>query len=121
LINEYRQVRGLRLVEYLEISSCEMSAFIRSIQLHEKTKKELADFKQEVSDAVKELAEFAKDNPVRLAEYLAIRFSTLIGPKPKPDPLEKAIRNLDWLDEYDAERIRIELDALGFEIREKGQ
>lgn len=50
LINEYRQQRGIRLLDWLVIDTPETSAFIRSIQLHEKTKQELADCKQELSD-----------------------------------------------------------------------
>ena len=40
--------------------------------------------------------------------------------KPKPDPLVEVMRELDWSDKY-ADPIRAALDALGFEIREKGQ
>ena len=73
-------------------------------------------FKQEVSDAVEGVLRTIEGRDVYNLKYPLSRF---IISKPKPDPLEDAIRNLDWLDEYDAERIRIELDALGFEIREK--
>ena len=59
LINEYRKQSGVRLLDWLVIDTPEERAFIRSIQLHEKTKQELADckweladFKQKVGDAV---------------------------------------------------------------------
>jgi hypothetical protein len=74
-------------------------------------------YKQEVSDAVKDLA---NDNPVHLAEYLAIRFSTLIDPKPKPDPLVQAMNRLEWCNtDALAKDLRAELDAFGVEIQEK--
>ena len=89
----------------------------RAIERHEA-------FKQEVSDAVEELAEFVKDNPVHLAEYLAIRFHSLIAPKPKPDPLVEVLTEIDhaamWVDKC-AEEIRAALGERGWEIREKGQ
>jgi hypothetical protein len=81
-------------------------ALCRAIEQHEA-------FKQEVSDAV--VLEY------RYVEFTPESLQRFIIPKPELEPLEEAIRNLDWLDEYDAERIRIELDKLGFEIREKGQ
>jgi hypothetical protein len=48
-----------------------------------------------------------------------------IIPAPKPDPLEQVIAECDdgtWetIPEY-AEKFRAALDALGFEIKEKGQ
>lgn len=59
LINEYRVRKCVKPIDYLVIDTPEVMAFIRSIQLHEKTKnelqgvkQELADFRQEVSDAV---------------------------------------------------------------------
>jgi hypothetical protein len=81
-------------------------ALCRAIEQHEA-------FKQEVSDAVE-----AYLNPNnRIYSHSLNRF---IIPKPKPDPLVEAMRHLDWSDKY-ADPIRAALDALGFEIREKGQ
>ena len=144
LINEYRQVRGLRLCEYLEISSCEMSAFIRSIQLHEKTKQELHDLQQKVSDiasAYNQMA-FTVSEP-HLSGYRVIigfdkhayasmchdRLVSLLdflNPKPKPDPLVEVLLDMELSSDqeegqHDAKWLRLKLDALGFEIREKGQ
>jgi hypothetical protein len=82
---------------------------------------ELEAFRREVSDAVKDACNFAKDNPDRWAEYLAIRFSFIIIPKPKPDPLVEALKSLAWDAETSANQLRAQLDAFGFEIREKGQ
>ncbi len=117
LINEYRHQRGIRLLDWLVIDTPETSAFIRSIQLHEKTKKELqdvkqelADFRQEVSDAV--MQEFP--NTGLMPDCLG----KLIIPKPKPDPLVDACNALCW-DFSVAEELRTILDVLGFEIREK--
>jgi hypothetical protein len=86
-------------------------ALCRAIEQHEA-------FKQEVSDAVKELA---NDNPVHLAEYLAIRFSTLIDPKPKPDPLVDVLADTFGASLVNVEDFRAALEARGLEIREKGQ
>jgi hypothetical protein len=91
-------------------------ALCRAIEQHEA-------FKQEVSDAVKDLA---NDNPVHLAEYLAIRFSTLIDPKPKPDPLVEVLLDMELSHDqeqgqHDARYLRAKLEARGLEIREKGQ
>jgi hypothetical protein len=94
-------------------------ALCRAIEQHEA-------FKQEVSNAVKDACKFAKDNPDRWAEYLAIRFSFIIIPKPKPDPLVEIIGEIDdgtWGEtkaEY-AAKLRAALEARGLEIREKGQ
>jgi hypothetical protein len=82
-------------------------------------------FGQEVSDAIKDACKFAKEGPDRLTEYMALRFAFLITPKPKPDPLVKAMEKMGWYiapnGPTDAENFRAALDALGFEIREKGQ
>jgi len=120
LINEYRQQRGIRLLDWLVIDTPENSAFIRSIQLHEKTKQELQDtkqefdnFRQEVSDAV--VAYFKTDNKANLREFIIT--------KPKPDPLVAVLEKMGWYiapnGPTDAENFRAALDALGFEIREK--
>jgi hypothetical protein len=86
-------------------------------------KQELADFKQEVSDAaemaVEAIVEWSDD--IDKAEFL----HQFIISKPKPDPLVEAMKKMGWyLSERfqtDAEKFRAALDALGFEIREKGQ
>jgi hypothetical protein len=127
LINEYRQQRGgFKPIDWLAINTPEASAFIRSIQLHEKTKKELADckqeladFRQEVSDAVSKAIRFCKDGRPASA---AGAIGAFVIPAPKPDPLVEVLVATDDLDyEPQAEAIRAALDALGFEIREKGQ
>lgn len=116
LINEYRVRGGLKPIDWLVIDTPEVSAFIRSIQLHEKTKQELQgvkqelhDFKQEVSDALWDYFR-PYDSP--------LVFQRFIIPQPKPDPLVGVMKYLDWSDKY-ADPIRAALDALGFEIREK--
>jgi len=96
----------LRSATPKQLAVATTEALCRAIEQHEA-------FKQEVSDAV--VLEY------RYVEFTPESLQRFIIPKPELEPLEEAIRNLDWLDEYDAERIRIELDKLGFEIREKGQ
>jgi hypothetical protein len=131
LINEYRQQRGIRLLDWLVIDTPETSAFIRSIQLHEKTKQELADCKQELSDFRQEVS----DAVVSVCAQRFCENSWTVGdrqdhvdmlhrfiiPKPKPDPLVAALEGVTF-DHYplnDAKTIRAVLDAAGFEIREK--
>jgi hypothetical protein len=84
----------------------------RAIERHEA-------FRQKVSDAV-EMA-LKSYPPTFLQEHL----HQFIIPAPKPDPLVAAMKKMGWyLSESfltDAENFRAALDALGFEIREKGQ
>jgi hypothetical protein len=125
LINEYRQQRGIRLLDWLVIDTPETSAFIRSIQLHENTQKELADckqeladFKQKVSDVVEQALSFGDVESLRRKGVL----SRFIIPKPKPDPLREiaeawGLHNTvakSWVED-----LRATLEARGFEIREK--
>lgn len=44
-------------------------------------------------------------------------------PKPKPDPLVEVLGDLEWYNNSPecAADLRAALDAIGFEIREKGQ
>jgi len=131
LINEYRQQRGIRLLDWLVIDTPENSAFIRSIQLHEKTKQELADckqelsdFRQEVSDAVEKQAQTVWDIHCRCGTRHPISFNTLeqFIIKPKPDPLREiaeawGLHNTvakSWVED-----LRATLEARGLEIREK--
>jgi hypothetical protein len=119
LINEYRQVRGDRLIQFLEINTPEISAFIRSIQLHEKTKQEFADFKQEVGFALSNEWHNLHDGAKRNLRRFRI-------PLPKPDPLVEVLLDMELSSDqeegqHDAKWLRLKLDALGFEIREKGQ
>lgn len=124
LINEYRHQRGIRLLDWLVIDTPETSAFIRSIQLHEKTKQELADckqelsdFRQEVSDAVEVVVEVFKHE----VEFPALE--RFIIPAPKPDPLVEVFMDAQHLDADAALcmalEIRSALAARGLEIREK--
>ena len=119
LINEYRQQRGFTPIDWLSIDTPEASAFIRSIQLHEKTKKELRgvkqelhDFKQEVSDAV--VLRFKGFE----AQYGALEQFII----PKHDPLVEAWKHQypeDPLPEVSCNNLRAALEARGLEIREK--
>jgi hypothetical protein len=112
LINEVEREEGEKELTRRIMRGLIMDeALCRAIEQHEA-------FKQEVSDAVKELA---NDNPVHLAEYLAIRFSTLIDPKPKPDPLVDVLADTFGASLVNVEDFRAALEARGLEIREKGQ
>lgn len=127
LVNEYRQQRGLTPIRWLAIDTPEASAFIRSIQLHEKTKKELAnvkqelaDYKQKVSDALQSWVDGGIDRPA----YLWFRKKLEQFIIAKPDPLVDVLLEMDLSSDpeegqHDAKWLRIKLDALGFEIREK--
>jgi hypothetical protein len=88
-------------------------ALCRAIEQHEA-------FKQEVSDVVyRSLMSIAKNCVADAAGDL----SSFIIPKPKPDPLVEIMEvlNGEWTPDEYAKTIRAKLDALGFEIREKGQ
>lgn len=144
LINEYRQQRGDRPIHFLPINTPETSAFIRSIQLHEKTKQELHDLQQKVGDialAYNQMAFTVSETEPHLSGYRVIigfdkhadasmfhdRLLSLLDflkSKPKPDPLVDVAKSLGYFNtvaQHWAGDVRAALDALGFEIREKGQ
>jgi hypothetical protein len=87
-------------------------ALCRAIEQHEA-------FKQKVSDVVyRSLMSIAKNCVADAAGDL----SRFIIPKPKPDPLVEVLDYVEWPDKYALGKdISDALDALGFEIREKGQ
>ena len=115
LINEERAKTNNIPLSWVQVHyGATAKALCRAIEQHEA-------FKQEVSNAVKDACKFAKDNPDRWAEYLAIRFSFIIIPKLNADPMAEALKSLAWDAEASANRLRAQLDAFGFEIREKGQ
>jgi hypothetical protein len=113
LVNEMRAERGGVLYYELEYVSASHTheALCRAIEQHEA-------FKQEVG--------FALSNEWHNLHYGAKRnLDRFRIPLPKPDPLEEVIAECDdgtWetIPEY-AKKFRAALDALGFEIREKGQ
>jgi hypothetical protein len=109
LLNEVRAERGWMSVPTLYRTDVNMEALCRAIERHEA-------FKQEVSDAV--VTEYLH------AEYAPERMQAFIIPKPKPDPLVDVLIEAGWADaviDSCAPSLRAALDALGFEIREKGQ
>ena len=78
-------------------------------------------FKQEVSDAVAKAIGFCKDGRPASA---AGAIGAFVIPKPKPDPLVDVAKSLGYFNtvaQHWAGDVRAALDALGFEIREKGQ
>ncbi len=91
-------------------------AFTSAIEQHEA-------FRQEVSDAV----ELANDRVKSLAgntAFIVNHMQCFIIPAPKPDPLVDVLLEMDLSSDpeegqHDAKWLRIKLDALGFEIREK--
>lgn len=133
LINEYRQQRGFGPINWLAIDTPEASAFIRSIQLHEKTKQQLEatqqefdDFKQKVSDIASVCAQHFCENSWTVGDRQdhIDMLTQFIIPAPKPDPLLAALLELELSSDlqegqHDAKWIRNKLDELGFEIREK--
>jgi hypothetical protein len=133
LINEYRVRGGFKPIDWLAVTTPEASAFIRSIQLHEKTKKELQDVKQELNDFRQEVSDVASVCAQHFCENSWTvgdrqdhidMLTQFIIPKPKPDPLLAALLELELSSDlqegqHDAKWIRNKLDELGFEIREK--
>jgi len=91
-------------------------ALCRAIEQHEA-------FKQEVSDAMVATSEFLEVCGCGPSHSERQRIASFIIPKPKPDPLVEVLGVLNgaWTPDAHAEAIRHALDALGFEIREKGQ
>jgi len=86
------------------------TALCRAIEQHEA-------FKREVSDAVTALLDrFLGDG---LSQgVINGHLHQFIIPKPKPDPLEQALKNMDVVMER-LEAFRAALEARGLEIREK--
>ena len=124
LINEYRVQQCLEPIVWLEITTPQVSAFIRSIQLHENTKKELADCKQELADFRQEVSDAVEaydncDSEWESETLWPVLAGFII---PKPDPLVEALCEMDpdnMPNEADAENLRAALEARGLEIREK--
>jgi hypothetical protein len=91
----------------------------------EATEQELSDYKQKVSDAVGDTLFMVKTHCD--GEALALvsnRLMRFIIPAPKPDPLVEVMKKAGWADaviDSCAPSLSAALDALGFEIREKGQ
>ena len=109
---------------YLEAARWELRA--QDFQAKLKTKElELADFRQEVSDAAKGALSVLKNNGhAEAAVYASNHLIEFIIPAPKPDPLLAALLELELSSDlqegqHDAKWIRNKLDELGFEIREK--
>ncbi len=101
-----------RYASLARAGDAKVEALCRAIEAHEA-------FKQEVSDAAEQYNEAA-------APMGWEGFDRFIIPKPKPDPLVEVLEEISGeggFDNYDhyAHNIRAALDALGFEIREKGQ
>jgi hypothetical protein len=117
--DEQGYVQGSRL--YRRDRNVFSEALCRAIEQREAIKQELSDFRQEVSDVVyRALTSIAKGCAADAAGDL----SRFVIPKPKPDPLVDVLLDMDLssdLEEgqHDAKWLRIKLDALGFEIREK--
>ena len=89
-----------------------VEALCRAIEQHEA-------FRQEVSDVVEEYIE-------SFSPPTWHRLEGLIIPAPKPDPLLAALLELELSSDieegqHDAKWLRIKLDKLGFEIKEKSK
>ena len=83
----------------------------------EATEQKLHDFRQKVSDAAEVYEEMGCPMAWEGFEQFIIR---------KPDPLVKVLNEISHEGGFDnfnhyAHRLRAKLDALGFEIKEKGQ
>jgi hypothetical protein len=99
-----------------------LEALCRAIERHEA-------FRQAVSDEVAKQAQTVWDIHCHCGTRHPITFNTLsqfIIPAPKPDPLVDVLLEMELSSDpeesqHDANYLRAKLDALGFEIREKGQ
>ena len=88
-------------------------ALLRAIEQHEA-------YQQKVSDAVGYVIKF-----LGARHWAETHLKEFIIPAPKPDPLVEALVQVDFVPWKElskhADDFRAALDALGFEIREKGQ
>lgn len=113
LVNEVRAERGMvgRYLSLDRLGDATTEALCRAIEQHEATKQELADYKQEVSDAV-------------VCYFSGLDLNTslhrFVIPAPKPDPLVEAMADcgVDRFESW-ADQLRAALNARGLEIREK--
>ena len=146
LMNEVLEKRGLERRQYIDLLMPTEEALCRAVELleqekvmhaerllamdartttaetqHGDTKQEFDDFRQEVSDVVTSLCNtlLMGSDHSQICEMLSRRF---IIPKPTPDPRREiaeawGLHNTvakSWVED-----LRANLDALGFEIREK--
>jgi hypothetical protein len=109
LVNEVREERNYPLqAKIYRVVDADIEALCRAIEQHEA-------FKQEVSNA---LYDYFGDADSTGGDTLN-RFFIL-----KPDPLVEVMKKAGWADaviDSCAPSLSAALDALGFEIREKGQ
>jgi hypothetical protein len=113
LLNEVNTERNMSLYCSINRKFVDHEALCRAIEQHEA-------FRQEVSDTLQEYIEcFSPPSWHRIDRFII--------PKPKRDPLVEVIKAMQAepttyvTTEVYANRIHKKLDALGFEIREKGQ
>jgi len=109
LMNEVSDERAIpRWTTFYRKKNGFVEALCRALEAHEA-------FKQEVSDIVYSYVYATKTDDWETLKSLIV---------PKPDPLVEALKELAW-DEgtvvKNAGHIRAELEARGYEIREKGQ
>ena len=119
LMNEVRKERYYSILSGDSIDRIhhEHEALCRAIEQHEA-------FRQEVSDAVQSWV----DGGIDRSAYLWFRknLEQFIIPAPKPDPLVDVLLEMDLSSDieegqHDAKWLRIKLDKLGFEIKEKSK
>jgi hypothetical protein len=126
LVNEVRRERGgTSYTEYTRLRRDHddaNEALCRAIEQHEAFKQEVSDAVEKANTPTEILCLCGRKNAVAF-----IRLDQFIIPKPKPDPLVEVIKAMQAepttyvTSEVYANRINAALDALGFEIREKGQ
>jgi hypothetical protein len=143
LLNEVLEKRGLERRQHIDLLMPTEEALCRAVELLEQEKamhaerllamdarttkaetqreaaeQELANFRQEVSDAVQSWVDGGIDRPAYL--WFRKNLEQFIIPKPKPDPLVEAFDAVcPGIDRTMVKAIRAVLDAAGFEIKEK--
>ena len=93
----------------------EYKALCRAIEQHEAFKQEVSDAVEKANTPTEILCLCGRKNAVAF-----IRLDQFIIPKPKPDPLAGVLEEVFSVSAVSG-RINAALDALGFEIRKKGQ
>ena len=121
LLMEVRRERGAHPIpdEPLKRTYIAHEALCRSIERHEAYKQKVSDVVEDYSDHVDGGYEWNKLMSLIIPK-------TKSKSKPKPDPLVDVLLDMELSSDqeegqHDAKWLRIKLDALGFEIKEKGQ
>ncbi len=139
LVNEVREERNYPLQATIyRVADTDIEALCRAIEQHEAFKQEVSDIASAYNKMAFTVTEmephdvsnyrviigFKKSADASMCHDRLVSLLDFVNPKPKPDPLEEVMKKAGWADaviDSCAPSLSAALDALGFEIREKGQ